>query len=193
MSLATYRRKRDFKKTPEPEGVLVSSERRPVFVIQKHVASRLHYDLRLEADGVLKSWALPKGPSLDPTARRLAVQVEDHPISYGNFEGSIPAGTYGAGEVEVWDTGTYEVSGGMETFLRGLERGRLTFVLRGQKLRGAFSLFRFRGERQWLLMKRADKYASRIDPTADMRSVLTHRALTDEGEWLKSTSVRAKR
>lgn len=193
MSLATYRRKRDFKKTPEPEGVLVSSERRPAFVIQKHVASSLHYDLRLEADGVLKSWALPKGPSLDPAVRRLAVEVEDHPISYGNFEGSIPAGNYGAGEVEVWDTGTYEVSGGTEALLRGLERGRLTFVLRGQKLRGAFSLFRFRGERQWLLMKRADKYAGRVDPTADMRSVLTHRALTDEGEWLKSTSVRARR
>lgn len=193
MSLTTYRKKRDFRKTPEPEGALVPSERRLSFVIHKHVASRLHYDLRLEMDGVLKSWAMPKGPSLDPLVRRLAVQVEDHPLSYRDFEGTIPEGNYGAGEVEVWDTGTYEISGGMSTFLRGLERGRLTFVLRGHKLKGAFSLYRFQGERQWLLMKRRDKYATIEDPMRDMRSVRTHRALTDEGEWLKSTSTKAVR
>lgn len=193
MSLATYKKRRNFSRTPEPSGVEASSSRRLTFVVQKHAASHLHYDFRLEMDGVLKSWAMPKGPSLDPRVRRLAVMVEDHPASYRDFEGTIPEGNYGAGEVEVWDTGTYEISGGMVAFMRGLEQGRLTFVLRGQKLKGAFSMFRFHGERQWLMMKRKDKYASFIDPTRDMRSVLTHRALTDEGEWVKATSVKARK
>lgn len=193
MSLTTYRRKRKFNQTPEPMGDKVPTERRLSFVVQKHVASRLHYDFRLEVDGVLKSWAMPKGPSLDPRMRRLAVMVEDHPLDYGEFEGAIPSGNYGAGEVEVWDTGTYEVSGGQEALIRGIEQGRLTFVLRGHKLRGAFSMFRFRGERQWLMVKRRDKYVSAEDPTIDARSVLTHRALTDEGEWVKATSVHARR
>lgn len=193
MSLLAYRRKRDFGKTPEPKG---TADERPArrlsFVVQKHVASRLHYDFRLEMGGVLKSWAIPKGPSMDPSVRRLAVEVEDHPLGYRDFEGTIPAGNYGAGEVIVWDSGTYESGGGEPALLKGLGRGRLTFVLRGQKLKGTFSLFRFRGSRQWLLMKRQDKYAGAPDPTEDARSVLSYRALSDDGAWLAHTSRKAR-
>lgn len=194
MSLTSYRKKREFAKTPEPRGAKDEpSARRLAFVVQKHAASRLHYDFRLEMGGVLKSWAVPKGPSMNPSERRLAVEVEDHPLSYRDFEGEIPEGSYGAGNVIVWDAGTYEAGGGEAALMKGLSRGRLTFVLRGQKLRGAFSLVRFRGKRQWLLLKRRDKYATGDDPTADMRSVLSYRALTDEGGWVAHTSRKARR
>lgn len=194
MSLLTYRKKRDFTRTPEPRGG-VEDERvkRLTFVVQKHVASHLHYDFRIEMGGVLKSWALPKGPSLDPGVKRLAVAVEDHPLSYQDFEGEIPKGNYGAGQVIVWDAGTYEAGGGEAALIRGLERGSLVVILRGQKLRGGFDLFRFKGRTQWILQKRKDKYADGTDPTRDMRSVRSLRALTDEGEWLKATSRRARR
>ncbi|HYD93212.1 MAG TPA: DNA polymerase ligase N-terminal domain-containing protein [Candidatus Paceibacterota bacterium] len=188
MTLTLYEKKRDFAVTPEPKAGTPKRHSSPTFVVQKHVASKLHYDLRLEIDGVLKSWALPKGPSLDPEVKRLAVQVEDHPFAYKDFEGSIPDGEYGAGEVIVWDTGPYETGGGEAAMRKGLKNGRLTFILRGKKLRGGFSLFRFRGTRQWLLRKRVDKYASAVDPTRDTHSVLSERTLADPVQQKRKTS-----
>ena len=184
MSLVTYRRKRRFDQTPEPRG---KSKRRAGglrFVVQKHDATRLHYDFRLELDGVLKSWAVPKGPSLDPAVKRLAVQVEDHPLDYRTFEGTIPAGNYGAGEVIVWDEGTYQaIDGGDASELRrGLASGRLSIVLDGHKLKGEFALVRTRlpGSKEgknWLLIKKRDEWASEKDVTADNRSVRSERVL----------------
>jgi DNA ligase D-like protein (predicted 3'-phosphoesterase) len=156
--LARYRAKRDFATTPEPRG-RTSRRRASRFVIHKHAASSLHYDLRLEAGGVLKSWAVPKGPSTDPREKRLAVEVEDHPLDYIDFEGVIGAG-YGAGRVIVWDTGTYE-NLGEDSVEQALASGHLSFRLEGTKLRGAFTLQRTRGgpKPQWLLLKRRDEGA----------------------------------
>lgn len=157
MTLDEYRRKRSFDKTPEPPPKPASSKGARFFV-QRHHATRLHYDLRLEAGGTLKSWAVPKGPTLDPAEKRLAVLVEDHPIDYGNFEGTIPAGNYGAGSVTVWDRGTYELLGD-ESFEQQLERGDLKFQLHGHKLMGTFALARMkdRGKgNEWLLIKKKD-------------------------------------
>lgn len=154
MTLSPYRRKRTFDGTREPRGSLRrSSGKRLVFVVQKHHASHLHYDLRLEMEGVLKSWAVPKGSSMYPRGRRLAIQVEDHPYQYRNFEGAIPRGHYGAGKVEIWDSGTYRLLKGS---LRG---GELVFSLRGKKLRGEFALVRMKGGKNWLLIKRRDAQA----------------------------------
>src|SRR5207342_2338476 len=114
--------------------------RRPIFVVQEHHASRLHYDFRLEVDGVLKSWAVPREPSMDPADKRLAVHVEDHPLSYATFRGTIPAGSYGAGKVSIWDHGTFEPIGGEDAIARGLESGKIEFKLDGKKLRGLFAL-----------------------------------------------------
>src|SRR5687768_6647311 len=139
MGLKTYRTKRDFKRTPEPAGQVHSDSDQRLYVIQKHAATRLHYDLRLEEGGVLKSWAVPKGPSLDPKEKRLAVQVEDHPLEYGGFEGVIPKGQYGGGSVLLWDRGTWEPEGDAED---GLRRGKLEFRLDGEKLRGRWLLVR---------------------------------------------------
>lgn len=157
-SLATYQRKRDFRATPEPAGKVGASGEALSYVIQKHAARRLHYDFRLELDGTLKSWAVPKGPSLDPHDKRMAVQVEDHPLSYGNFEGVIPEGHYGAGSVIVWDRGTWVPLGDPR---KGYREGKLKFELRGEKLHGGFTLVRMRSrehERQvpWLLIKEHD-------------------------------------
>jgi bifunctional non-homologous end joining protein LigD len=166
--LADYNAKRDLKKTPEPGG---GGEERtpgaPIFVIQRHKATRLHYDLRLEMDGVLKSWAVPKGPSLDPKDKRLAMMVEDHPYAYKDFKGVIPKGNYGAGIVEIWDRGRYQpvdakgrvVSA--DQFLSDLAAGSIKFKLQGRKLRGGFALVRMKGgeENAWLLIKHRDEAA----------------------------------
>ena len=170
-ALAEYRRKRNFKKTSEPGAVVADSKKgRLIFVVQEHHASHLHYDFRLEWKGVLKSWAVPKGPSLDPKQKRLAVEVEDHPKDYAEFEGSIPANEYGAGEVYRWDHGNWTPVGNVD---QSLKKGRLEFSLRGEKLNGEFILVRT-GRRaakpNWLLIKRHDKYAVEgeiLQPVAD--------------------------
>ena len=143
MALEEYKRKRDFKQTPEPPPKLGKGKQRR-FVVQKHRATRLHYDFRLEMEGVLKSWAVPKGPSLDPADKRLAMQVEDHPVSYFDFEGTIPAGNYGAGTVMVWDVGTWEPLGDAAATLA---KGDLKFRLDGQKLKGEFALVHIKSRR----------------------------------------------
>lgn len=186
MSLTQYRKKRTFSKTPEPEGGSNKGDQLR-FVIQKHDASRLHYDFRLELKGVLKSWAVPKGPSLDPRQKRLAMMVEDHPYDYREFEGVIPKGQYGGGTVIVWDQGIYEPldwEGGtrkeMEQHLSAqLRKGDLKIVLKGKKLRGAYALVRtnFQGENSWLLIKKKDRYASTADILKKEKSVLTGRTL----------------
>jgi bifunctional non-homologous end joining protein LigD len=158
--LAEYRRKRRFAETPEPRGKKARKDDK-VFVIQKHAARRLHYDLRLEVGGVLKSWAVPKGPSLNPGDKRLAVQVEDHPFEYRKFEGTIPEGNYGAGEVIIWDQGTYEPEGALSA-AEQLERGELKFRLHGKKLNGSFVLVKLKrsqAKNEWLLIKHRDEHA----------------------------------
>ena len=180
--LARYRRKRNFAATREPLGAAPKRAKRLTFVVQKHRASHLHYDLRLQMEGVLKSWAVPKGPSLDPHHKRLAIRVEDHPFEYRNFEGTIPKGHYGAGEVIVWDRGSYRAAedGGEDALLRGLRRGALSLVLHGKKLKGGYSLVRLRSPRAWLLIKKTDAYASARDVTRNDRSVRSKRRLPDE-------------
>jgi bifunctional non-homologous end joining protein LigD len=162
--LAEYNRKRDFARTKEPEGRVPKNKGKQLqFVIQKHAASHLHYDFRLELDGVMKSWAVPKGPSLDPGVRRLAMEVEDHPISYNTFEGTIPEGEYGGGTVMLWDQGTYEAEdgGGPESLRRGYEKGDLKITLHGKRLHGSWVLVRMNrpGRPQWLLIKHRDDTA----------------------------------
>jgi bifunctional non-homologous end joining protein LigD len=163
-ALREYRRKRDFEVTPEPRGATVAGKRRS-FVIQKHAASRLHYDFRLEMEGVLRSWSIPKGPSLDPRDKRLAVQTEDHPVEYADFEGVIPEGEYGGGAVAIWDRGQWEPVGDAEEDYR---KGALKFLLHGSKLRGRFVLARIgghkSGERSWLLIKQRDEWARAGEP-----------------------------
>lgn len=186
-SLKEYKNKRKFNDTPEPEGKVGKSKKVLTFVIQKHDASHLHYDFRLEMEGVLKSWAVPKGPSLNPEDKRLAMMVEDHPLEYGKFEGIIPEGNYGAGTVMVWDEGTYHAleNDGNESdekvLLKGLRAGNLKFVLEGNKIKGAFALVKLHGEKskgnEWLLIKKKDKYAKDIDITTKDKSVLTKRSL----------------
>jgi bifunctional non-homologous end joining protein LigD len=181
--LAEYRAKRDFRRTPEPSG---KERRKPPgggrrFVVQRHRARRLHYDLRLEMDGVLASWAVPKGPTLDPKARRLAVQVEDHPLSYYDFEGVIPDG-YGKGDVIVWDWGTWEPADGVDP-AEAVKKGDLHFDLDGQKLKGRFVLVRRDkpgGKDDWLLLhKRDDAAEPGWDPERHPESVKTGRTNED--------------
>jgi bifunctional non-homologous end joining protein LigD len=182
VALEQYNRKRRFDATPEPEGKLERADQHR-FVVQKHRASRLHYDFRLEMDGVLKSWAVPKGPSLNPGEKRLAMQVEDHPVSYFHFEGKIPEGNYGAGTVMVWDTGTWEPLGDAHEMLN---RGDLKFRIHGEKLNGEFVLARMRSRRpgskgtEWLLIKKKDEA---MQPGFDIDkldySVLTERSLNE--------------
>jgi bifunctional non-homologous end joining protein LigD len=183
MSLREYHRKRDFRHTSEPEGNEPARSTGRRFVVQKHAARRLHYDFRLELNGVLRSWAVPKGPSLDPEVKALAVQVEDHPLAYATFEGIIPEGEYGGGTVMVWDQGEWEPEGNAA---RSLAKGRITFVLYGEKLAGRWSLVRLKdednsGDNNWLLMKRDDDAArsqSRRSVTEEHpTSVLTGRTL----------------
>ncbi len=185
-SLSKYREKRDFKKTAEPSGsteVKPSNRRR--FVIQKHDATRLHYDLRLELDGVFKSWAVTKGPSLDPHDKRLAVEVEDHPLEYGDFEGTIPQGQYGGGTVQIWDRGTWEPEGD-KTPEQALADGDLKFTLEGERLHGSWVLVRMKHDRfggkrvNWLLIKHRDAAAREGDGDAVLaedRSVASGRAM----------------
>lgn len=164
MSLKEYKEKRRFDETPEPEAMKDKvSHPEPVFVVQKHAASRLHFDFRFEADGVLKSWAVPKGPSMNPKDKRLAVQVEDHPLSYADFEGVIPEGNYGAGTVEIWDSGTYTYKEGKYRDVdEAIEQGVIELELHGRKLKGAFDLVRTgmdNKKNNWLLIKKEDAFA----------------------------------
>ncbi len=165
--LDTYQRKRDFRRTPEPRGTKRAARRKLQFVVQRHDATRLHYDFRLEHDGVLKSWAVPKEPSYDPKDRRLAVRTEDHPLDYATFEGEIPEAEYGAGTVVIWDRGYWLPLADPE---RGLADGKLDFELHGERLRGRWTLVRMadRGARKrvenWLLIKRTDKAAREAKP-----------------------------
>ena len=182
MSLTKYRMKRHFNSTPEPTGGKPATDTTLQFVVQKHAASHLHFDFRLELDGVLKSWAVPKGPSMDPADKRLAIMVEDHPLDYGTFEGTIPSGNYGAGTVMVWDKGTYAPREAVkrddaEQVIRdGLERGHLSVVLGGSKLRGEFSLLKLtRGKpNEWLLVKKNDEFAT-TGGNADDKSAVSGR------------------
>ena len=202
MALEQYNKKRRFNQTPEPPGKLDRGEQHR-FVVQKHRATRLHYDFRLELDGVLKSWAVPKGPSLDPADKRLAMQVEDHPVSYFHFEGKIPEGNYGAGTVMVWDTGTWKPLGDEHAMLN---KGDLKFQLNGEKLKGEFVLAKMRSSRpgskgtEWLLIKKKD---DAIKPNFDIDkldySVLTKRSLSeiadDKGsdEWQSSRKAAVRK
>lgn len=147
MTLEKYEKKRDFKRTSEPRPKIKKSKK-PIYVIQEHHASHLHWDLRLEFDGVLKSWAVPKEPSKDPKVRRLAVQVEDHPIDYAKFEGTIPEGEYGAGEVKIWDKGSFEVE--------SRKVNKIIFKINGKKLKGKYVLVRFKPPKNWLFFKKKD-------------------------------------
>ncbi|MEP6613887.1 MAG: DNA polymerase ligase N-terminal domain-containing protein, partial [Mucilaginibacter sp.] len=197
MSLEKYVEKRDFTKTAEPKAGKSKEKDALTFVIQKHDASRLHYDFRLEMDGVLKSWAVPKGPSTDPKTKRLAMMVEDHPYDYRKFEGIIPEGEYGGGTVIVWDEGTYEpieeIKGKKaqeKELLKELEAGSLKIKLHGTKLRGEYALVKTHGmgENGWLLIKHNDDYASAKDITKLDESVLSGKTIesmekTSEKVW----------
>src|SRR6202047_695517 len=209
MPLEEYTRKRKFEQTPEPPAK-VESKAGHRFVVQKHDATRLHYDFRLELDGVLKTWAVPKGPSLDPGDKRLAMEVEDHPVSYHDFEGIIPQGNYGAGSVMVWDVGTWQplsavpvngkyVPGADEEARQMLAKGDLKFRLEGKKLKGDFALIKMRGRRpgskgnEWLLIKKHDDHAEEgYDIDQFDQSVSTKRNMAEiagderSAEWRSS-------
>lgn len=186
-SLEDYRQKRDFRKSGEPRGGAKASEGGPLFVIQKHQASRLHYDFRLEVNGVLKSWAVPKGPSTDTSEKRLALPTEDHPLDYADFEGVIPEGQYGAGTVMVWDRGTYrnlqEEKEEPVSMAQSIQEGQVEVWLEGQKIQGGYALIRFRDEDdpQWLLVKMDDAKAdARRKPVhTEPDSVLSGRSMEE--------------
>jgi DNA ligase D-like protein (predicted 3'-phosphoesterase) len=185
--LKDYRDKRDFGVTPEPPGGQGTAAPEPIFVVQKHAARRLHYDFRLEVDGVLKSWAIPKGPSTDPKEKRLAVPTEDHPLEYAGFEGVIPEGEYGGGTVMVWDTGPYrnltEKQGQAIPMAQAVAHGHVKVWLEGKKLKGGYALTRFKTgkDESWLLVKADDEAADpQRHPVADEpRSVITGRTLEE--------------
>jgi bifunctional non-homologous end joining protein LigD len=186
--LAEYHKKRDFAVTAEPKGGSAPIKEQLVFVIQKHAATRLHFDFRLELDGVMKSWAVPKGPSLDPSVKRLAMEVEDHPIEYNTFEGTIPKGQYGGGTVMLWDRGIYTYGdtdvAPVAGLRRGYAKGDLKIVLLGERLKGSFVLVRTRrgdrGKNEWLLIKHRDEFA-------EAESDVTQRYLTsvDSGRTME--------
>jgi bifunctional non-homologous end joining protein LigD len=199
--LKQYKAKRSFTETPEPKGTIKSSKGLPIFVVQKHDATRLHYDFRLEHDGVLLSWAVPKGPSLNPNDKRLAIQVEDHPFDYRDFEGIIPKGNYGAGTVMVWDEGTYTVPGAetkkeiAKAVSAGLAKGHLEVTLHGDKLNGTFHLVRTKGDEdkpQWLLFHSKDDFATQKDVTKLDHSVKTGRSLDEIGGKEIKTKKKAR-
>src|SRR5689334_23675638 len=192
--LDRYTAKRTFTKTPEPAPEVHTVRSGPLlFVVQKHAARRLHYDFRLELDGVLKSWAVPKGPSLVATDKRMAVHVEDHPFDYASFEGVIPAKQYGAGNVIVWDCGVWSPDEGQQYSFNNREEaearareelaaGKLSFFLRGEKLKGSFALVRTKTDDQWLLIKHKDRFVNGNDLLARSQSVLSGSTLDDVGE-----------
>ncbi|MEA2909241.1 MAG: hypothetical protein QOJ15_1322 [Bradyrhizobium sp.] len=188
MPLEEYRRKRRFTDTPEPSGRVPRGDRTRIFVVQKHAARRLHYDFRLAINGVLVSWAVPKGPSMNPDDKRLAIRTEDHPLEYADFEGVIPEGQYGAGTVLGWDRGGYESQHGLPPD-KQLASGKIDIVLQGKKLRGGFTLVRpgtdsiDRGQQErWLLIKQRDEHADpswNVESPRLARSVLTGRSLKE--------------
>jgi bifunctional non-homologous end joining protein LigD len=200
MSLTVYKKKRNFKSSKEPSGKKESSKSKLVFVVQRHKASHLHYDFRLEMEGVLKSWAVPKGPSLNPNDKRLAMMVEDHPYNYRTFEGVIPEGNYGAGIVEIWDEGTYEDLEGLDkkaaekSLLSQLKKGSLKFTMHGKKLKGEFALVKLKGpatgsgqakqDNAWLLIKHKDKYATAEEYNSEEQT----RKSSPINKWLKEHS-----
>jgi DNA ligase D-like protein (predicted 3'-phosphoesterase) len=196
-ALSDYHAKRDFTRTAEPRGRKAPAKGN-LYVIQKHDATRLHFDFRLELDGVLKSWAVTRGPSLDPAEKRLAVHVEDHPLDYGGFEGTIPEGEYGGGTVMLWDIGTWAPDGDPH---EGLRNGKLSFVLNGERLKGGFALVRMRPDGSknardnWLLIKERDRYA---DPALDpiekwQRSIKSRRTMAGIARALAKPRKTAKR
>jgi bifunctional non-homologous end joining protein LigD len=210
MALEEYKRKRQFEQTPEPPPKLEKKSKHR-FVVQKHRASHLHYDFRLEMEGVLKSWAVPKGPSLDPADKRLAMQVEDHPVSYFDFEGTIPEGNYGAGTVMVWDVGTWQplsprpvngkyVPGSEAEAAAMLSKGDLKFRLNGKRLKGDFGLIHIRSRRsgskgnEWLLIKKHDDAVEQgFDAAQYDSSVLTKRTMAQIGGDEKSEEWQSSR
>ncbi len=184
MALNEYKKKRNLKESPEPEAVLKTSGE-SIFVVQKHLASHLHYDFRIESNSVLKSWAIPKGPSLNPKVKRLAIETEDHPLDYASFEGIIPVNNYGAGKVMVWDRGTYKNRSQKDNKPISMEdafkKGHITMLLNGEKLKGEFSLIKMRNKGQWLLVKKADSEANmEIDILESKnKSVLTGKSIEE--------------
>ncbi|HET6615196.1 MAG TPA: DNA polymerase ligase N-terminal domain-containing protein, partial [Dehalococcoidia bacterium] len=204
--LLKYRQKRDFDKTPEPESGAPADHKDLTFVVQQHRATRMHWDFRLEVDGVLVSWAVPRGPSLNTQDKRMAAHVEDHPFDYGGFEGVIPKGNYGAGEVIVWDNGTYTPDEDGETswgdrdegnrrMREGLENGKISITMRGKKLRGSWTLVRTKKEpNSWLLIKHRDEYASTTkDILEEDKSVISGLSIKDlqEGRMPSMTATNA--
>ena len=187
MSLDEYQKKRDLSNTPEPAPQRPKPDKVLRFVVHKHAASHLHYDFRLELDGVLKSWAIPKGPSLDPSIKRLALRVEDHPYEYRNFEGIIPKGNYGAGEVMIWDEGSYHALAATdkeeseERLRNGLYKGDLKFILDGHKLKGEFALVKIKSakDNSWLLLKKRDEFATDADVILQESSVVSNATIED--------------
>ena len=200
MELKEYTSKREFEKTPEPKPGLGHEGNRLMFVVHKHAARRLHYDLRLALDGALKSWAVPRGPSLDPSLKRLAVMVEDHPLDYKDFEGVIPEGNYGAGSVIIWDRGFYhhpstrDENESEKLLLDGLRKGDMKFVLEGEKLHGEFALVKTRMDgKTWLLLKKNDRNAIKGDVLKENRSVVSHKTLEEVLEAGPGKSFRQKK
>lgn len=186
MTLKEYKHKRTLEESKEPKAVKKTSQKDLIFVVQKHAASHLHYDFRLECNGVLISWAIPKGPSLNPTIKRLAMKVEDHPFDYKDFEGTIPKGNYGAGTVMVWDEGTYTVPDAKnrkeaeKIVQKGIEKGHIDIEMQGEKLKGIFSLIHLKNspqENSWLLIKKKDSFSTTNDVTKLDKSVKTSRTL----------------
>ena len=200
MGLREYASKREFEKTPEPKPGLRGQKNDHLFVVHKHAARTLHYDLRLELEGVLKSWAVPKGPSLDPSLKRLAVQVEDHPLDYKDFEGVIPEDSYGAGGVIIWDRGYYrhplarDENESEKLLLEGFRKGNLKLFLEGEKLRGEFALVKTgKDGKSWLLLKKKDRYAAQGEILKENRSVLSGKTLEAMIKTEKSKSFRQKK
>ncbi len=200
MALKEYASKREFEKTPEPKPGTGPEGNRLTFVVHKHAARALHYDLRLALEGVLKSWAVPRGPSLDPSLKRMAVMVEDHPLDYKDFEGVIPEGSYGAGSVIIWDRGYYhhpstrDETESEKLLLDGLRKGNMKFVLEGEKLHGEFALVKMgKDGKSWLLLKKKDRNAAQGDILKENRSVVSHKTLEELLEAGTTKSFRQKK